>query len=344
MWGIDISRVDLKSKERDEIEAFLEKFDLSLDKDVEYTICARQNEEIVGTCSFSGRVLKCFAVREDMQGEGLSGKLITELTNVMFDRGIYETFIFTKPKNKDIFKGLGYKVVEEAEDVVLLEGGTSNVKRYVENMFKRSGLDDDEKAALVINCNPFTLGHRYLIEKAAQENDEVVVFVVEEDKSVFPFKVRLDLVKKGVSHLKNVKVIPGGYYIISSATFPSYFLKQKDKRLKAYTELDAKIFGKFIAKAFSIKKRYVGTEPYCPVTGDYNRALVEILPKFGVDVKLVERMNICDKPVSASYVRELIKKGRMEEVKKLVPETTYDFLISNEAKDIIERLRGDFPH
>ena len=39
-----------------------------------------------------------------------------------------------------------------------------------------------------MNCNPFTLGHKYIVEKAARENDNVIIFVVEEDKSSFPIQ------------------------------------------------------------------------------------------------------------------------------------------------------------
>lgn len=345
MYDILIEKVDLKSSERDKVNEFLKRFDLILDRDVEYTIVARKNDDIVGTCSFSGKVLKCFAVDENIQGEGLASKLITHLTNLLFDRGIYETFIFTKPKNKQIFEGVGYKEVHSTEGVVLLEGGMANVEAYVARMFKSSGMSLEKKAALVMNCNPFTLGHRYLIESAAKENDEVVVFIVEENRSSFPFDVRLRLVREGVADLKNVTVIPGGSYIISSATFPAYFLRQEDERLLAYTRLDAGIFGKYIAREFNIARRYVGTEPYCAVTNSYNNALGEILPHYGVELKLVERIVTEDRPISASYVRELLKKDKLEEVKAIVPKTTYDFLISEEATPIIERLkRSDLPH
>lgn len=345
MYDILIEKVDLKSSEKDKVNEFLKRFDLILDRDVEYTIVARKNDDIVGTCSFSGKVLKCFAVDENIQGEGLASKLITHLTNLLFDRGIYETFIFTKPKNKQIFEGVGYKEVHSTEGVVLLEGGMANVEAYVARMFKNSGMSLEKKAALVMNCNPFTLGHRYLIESAAKENDEVVVFIVEENRSSFPFDVRLRLVREGVADLKNVTVIPGGSYIISSATFPAYFLRQEDERLLAYTRLDAGIFGKYIAKEFNIARRYVGTEPYCAVTSSYNNSLGEILPHYGVELKLVERIVTEDRPISASYVRELLKKDKLEEVKAIVPKTTYDFLISEEATPIIERLkRSDLPH
>ncbi|EYE88986.1 citrate lyase ligase [Fervidicella metallireducens AeB] len=345
MNNLLIERINLNSPQKKEVEEFLFKFDLLLDKDVENTIVARNNNRIVGTCSSSGSILKCFAVDSEIQGEGISSKLITEISNILFDRGIYETFIYTKPKNKRIFEGLGYKSVHETSEVLLLEGGMANVKSYVNNMFVKSGLDNRKKSGIVMNCNPFTEGHRYLIERAASESEQVVVFIVEENRSLFPFKTRLELVEKGVADLKNVCVIPGGKYIISSATFPSYFLRQEDERLMAYTKLDAGIFGKYIAPAFNIEKRYVGTEPYCRVTGQYNSALMEVLPQYGVEVKLIERFQREGRAISASEVRNIIRNGTLEELKDLVPETTYDFLISKEAEEIIEKIkRSDTPH
>lgn len=345
MNDIAIERINLSGFERKYVEEFLKYFDLALDVDVEYTAAAKIDDEIVGTCSYAGKVLKCFAVKEELQGEGIAAKLITHVTDRLFEKGIYETFIFTKPKNKGMFMGLGYNEVYSTNGVVLLEGGMANINKYMRSMFSKSGLGKGQKAGLVMNCNPFTLGHRYLIERASKENEEVVVFIVEAEKSLFPFKVRLELVKEGVYDLKNVHVIPGGDYIISSNTFPSYFLRQEDERLLEFTRLDAGIFGKYISPEFNITRRYVGTEPYCNVTNKYNNALMEVLPHYGVEVRLVERLVKKESAVSASRVRELIKISGWEEIKMLVPESTYQFLISSEAKGIVQKIKeSNSPH
>ncbi|WP_129598350.1 [citrate (pro-3S)-lyase] ligase [Anaerophilus nitritogenes] len=345
MENVRIEKINLNSSQRLKVESFLSTFNLFLDKDVEYTIVAKKDEEIVGTCSYFGKILKCFAVKEGIQGEGIASKLITHITNKLFDEGIYETFIFTKPKNKYIFKGIHYHEVYATDEVVLLEGGMASIEKFIQNMFKKSKLGNEKKAALVMNCNPFTLGHRYIIEKASKENDKVVVFIVEENRSLFPFHVRMDLTKKGIEDLKNVKILPGGNYIISSATFPSYFIREADERLKAYTKLDAGIFSKFIAPIFHIQRRYVGTEPYCNVTNEYNQTLHEVLPKEGIEVIEVDRIGRNDKAISASFVRELIKAENWEEMRKLLPNSTYEFLKSNDAKEIIQKIkRSDSPH
>ncbi|WP_432663890.1 [citrate (pro-3S)-lyase] ligase [Wukongibacter baidiensis] len=345
MYNFKIEEINLDKAERPKVEEFLSAFDLFLDEDVEYTIVLKNKDEILGTCSCDGKVLKCFAVNKNYQGEGIASRLITHMTNYLFDKGIFETFVFSKPNNTCVFRGLGYRDVYSTDEVVLLEGGTAYVRKYVKEMFEKSGLGDSPKAAIVMNCNPFTLGHRYLIESAAKENEEVIVFVVEEDRSLFPFDVRLNLVKKGTEDLKNVYVIPGGDYIVSSATFPSYFLRDEDIRFSAYMKLDLGIFSKYIAPVFNISKRYVGTEPFCKVTNNYNNNLKEILTKDGIAVKELPRLEYEGKTVSASEVRRLIKMEKWQEVKKLVPEITYSFLVSGKADKIIEKIkRSDSPH
>ena len=346
MYGLEVQRLNLNSKEeRLELENFLNKFNLNLDKDVDYSLVIKENGAIKATCSKAKSVLKCFAVDESMRGEGISSTLVTELINKLFEEGIYHSFIFTKPENVSIFSSLGFKVVNQAKDVALLESGIYDINSYLDRLIKNYKLDSTEKAALVMNCNPFTLGHKYLIEKAAEENKEVIVFIVEEDKSLFPFEDRYNLVKEGTKHLKNVKVIPGGEYIISSATFPSYFLREEGVKLRAYTELDAGIFAKYFCKKLNITKRYVGTEPYCNVTNAYNESLKSILNDNGIELCLVERKKQGDYQISASTVRQFIREDKFEELKNILPEVTLEFLNSDKGRKIIEKIKAsNTPH
>jgi [citrate (pro-3S)-lyase] ligase len=339
MYDVRIYKIDLRSDRREMVERFLASFGLALDGDVEYTIIARIDDRIVGTCSYAGKVIKCFAVAKEYQNIGISERLLTEITNVMFDRGIQDSFIFTRPENKVLFEGFGFKEIHTADNIALLESGSRDIKSYIARMFKNSGLDDGSKAALVVNCNPFTLGHRYLIKKAAEENDQVIVFVVEEDLSLFPFSIRMELIKEGLKDLENVTVLPGGEYIISSGTFPTYFLREDEEKDKGYQSLDAGIFGRYISPVFNIKKRYLGTEPYSKTTDDYNQAMMAILPKYSVEIVLVDRLEIDSKIVSASTVRMLIKEDRWPEIRAMVPETTYRYLVSNEATPVIENIK-----
>lgn len=347
MYGLQVERVNLRSKEeRFQVERFLNSQGLNLDKDVDYTLVIKENEDIRATCSKSGSILKCFAVSPELRGEGITNTLITELINKLFEEGRYHSFIFTKPKNIDIFTSLGYKTVYSVEEAALLESGIYDINKYLKELSNKYNIDSKTpKSALVMNCNPFTLGHQYVIETASKNSEEVLVFIVEENKSLFPFNVRYDLVRKGTEHLKNVKVIPGGEYIISSATFPSYFLREESERLRAYTSLDAGIFAKYFCKEFNIRVRYVGEEPYCAVTKAYNESLMEVLSQYGVELKVISRKKENEEVISASKVRNLIKNGKFDLLKYYVPKATLDFLNSADGEGIIEKIKNsDSPH
>lgn len=181
--------------------------------------------------------------------------------------------------------------------------------------------------SVVMNCNPFTLGHKYLIESACKQVDFLYIFVVEENKSYFPFEDRIDLVKKGVAHLKNVKVIPSGKFIISSLTFSEYFDKANLAGTTIDTSLDVETFAQQIAPCLDITIRFVGEEPLDPITNQYNKSMKEILPKYGIQLKEIPRKESGDSVISASRVRKYIEEKNWNEIKKIVPDTTYDFLI-----------------
>ena len=116
-----------------------------------------------------------------------------------------------------------------------------------------------------------------------------------------------------------------GPYIISRATFPTYFLKKDTDKLKVYTELDAKIFAKRIAKDLNIKKRYFGTEPIDKVTEKYNEMMKKILFEYGVESEFIERKKINNEYISASKLREGIETD-FESIKKYLSQDVYEYL------------------
>jgi [citrate (pro-3S)-lyase] ligase len=181
--------------------------------------------------------------------------------------------------------------------------------------------------AIVMNCNPFTLGHRYLIEYAVSRCDRLFVFVVEEDLSLFPFADRIELIHQGISDLPNITVLPSGYFIISRMTFPEYFEKeglQKNEVINASS--DVEIFAQKIAPALGITIRFVGEEPFDNVTRQYNAQMRRILPRYGIDFVVIPRKEQDGEPISASRVRKLLKSDELDKIKTLVPQTTYEYL------------------
>ena len=191
-----------------------------------------------------------------------------------------------------------------------------------------------------MNANHFTLGHQYLIEKASNENDILHLFIVSEDKSIVPFNIRKKLIMEGTKHLNNIIYHDSGPYIISSSTFPSYFQKDEKDVIESHANLDIEIFVK-IAKVLNINVRYVGEEPTSLVTGIYNQLMIKKLPENGIKCIVVPRkMNIDgNNIISASGVREAIKKDKMDEIKNMVPECTYKFFSSEEGKNIVKKIQ-----
>lgn len=250
---------------------------------------------------------------------------INKIGNEIIAKSLYETMT----KNNLLFNNN----TKNSYDIDIKENFISNelydeLIRYRE-ILKNYKVNKEKIGAIVMNCNPFTLGHKHLIEYAAKKVDHLYVFVVEEDKSFFTFKDRFMLVKKGTKNIDNITILPSGKFIISSLTFSDYFNKEKINEKTLNISDDVILFAKEIAPILNIKKRFVGEEPLCNVTKQYNNTLFQLLPQFGIDLEIIPRICYKDEPISASRVRKLLKEENFEEIKKLVPKTTFNYLIKN---------------
>ena len=323
-----------------EIENLLLNESIRRDKNLDYT-CAiyDENYHIIATGSCFGNTLRCMAVSSEHQGEGLMNEIVSHLIQYEYDRKINHLFLYTKFSSAKFFGNLGfYEIARVKNQIVFMENRRTGFSDYLEELSKTKA-DGNKIAALVLNANPFTLGHLYLIEKAAEENDFLHIFMVSEDASLIPFDVRRKLIIEGTAHLKNLIYHDTGPYIISNATFPSYFQKDDSAVIESHANLDLNIFVR-IAETLGINSRYVGEEPKSLVTGIYNKIMAEKLPEHGIKCVIVPRRKSDDEIISASKVRQLIKNGEIEKIKNLVPETTYKFFASFEAKDIIKKIRA----
>ena len=316
--------------EKKNVENFLKDFDINYERDVDYTLVALNGDKIVGTGSCAGRVLKCFAIDPAYQGMGITNSIITRLLDHQYEIGNNHLFIFTKPKNIKIFTDFGFSLVEETEDVALLDNKIEELHKLLKNIE-----DQRESGAIVINANPMTKGHLYLINEARKQTDLLHIFMVEEDGSTFPYDFRYKIVKEELEKYEDVIVHPGNDYIISKNTFPTYFYKDEKTILKAYSELDTKIFGRYFAKALNIKKRFVGSEDRDVVTKNYNETMERILPEYGLEVVEIPRTSLDNEIISASKVRGLLKERKFEEAYRFLPEATIKALKSEEGQRII---------
>ena len=331
----------------DEVDALLISEGIRRDANLDYT-CGMYDDEmhIIATGSCFGNTLRCFAVNHEHQGEGLMNSIVSHLIEFQFSRGNTHLFLYTKCNSAKFFGDLGfYEIARIDGQIVFMENRKTGFQNYLRTFAKDAlpeGLTAETPtrkiAALVMNANPFTLGHQYLVEKAATENDLLHLFIVSEDASLVPFKIRKQLVMKGTAHLKNICYHDSGPYIISNATFPSYFQKDENAVIESHAMLDLTVFTQ-IAKVLGITRRYVGEEPTSLVTGIYNRIMSEKLPEQGIECIVVPRKTCEDTPISASNVRLALQNGDYDTLSKLVPQTTLDYFKSPEAIPVIERIR-----
>ena len=312
-------------------EQLLQKTDLVPEEIPEQIVLLWEDDDLAATGSRQGNILKYLAVDPAHQGEGLLATLLTALRQEAFHRGHRHLFLYTKPANEHLFRDLMFYPVAATDQVLLMEDKPDGVQRFLKNLpVENCGT----VGAAVMNCDPFTLGHRYLVESAAKECDKLYVFVLSEDQGHFSAADRLAMVKAGTADLKNVTVLPTGPYLISAATFPTYFLKDRDGAEQVQCLLDIAIFCKYFVPHFGIQRRYVGTEPLSPMTNKYNVALKANLPAKGIEVRELPRLKKAGTPVSASAVRKALGEGDWDTLRTLVPPTTFEHLQKTNKEEV----------
>lgn len=356
-------------RQRQRIEAFLKRNGLRFDDMHYYAAVTDDDGEMIAGGGLKGNVIKCVAVDDAHKGEAIANTLISHLIAHANEEGHSNVMLFTKPKNRQLFESLSFRLLAEAPEAVLMETGIGGINNTVEQLekIKEEGevckennqeCKKEEKTNLnittpqylnpstpqplitttplrgvvVMNCNPFTLGHRYLIEQAAKQVERLFVMVVREDCSLFSYAERKAMVEQGVAHLKNVTVIDGSEYAISQATFPTYFLKRLDDAADTQMLLDLDLFRRHIAPALGATVRFVGTEPTDRLTRRYNQLMHEVL----ADVREIVRLEKEGNAVSASRVRKAMEQGDMSTIRQLVPPTTLPYIIAHLATQALQ--------
>lgn len=356
-------------RQRQRIEAFLKRNGLRFDDMHYYAAITDDDGEMIAGGGLKGNVIKCVAVDDAHKGEAIANTLISHLIAHANEEGHSNVMLFTKPKNRQLFESLSFRLLAEAPEAVLMETGIGGINNMVEQLKKikeegevckenNQGCKKEEKTNLnittpqhlnpstpqplttttplrgvvVMNCNPFTLGHRYLIEQAAKQVERLFVMVVREDCSLFAYAERKAMVEQGVAHLENVTVIDGSEYAISQATFPTYFLKRLDDAADTQMLLDLDLFHRHIAPALGATVRFVGTEPTDRLTRRYNQLMHEVL----ADVREIARLEKKGNAVSASRVRKAMEQGDMSTIRQLVPPTTLPYIIAHLATQALQ--------
>ena len=401
-------------RQRQRIEAFLKRNGLRIDDMNYYAAVLDDDGEMIAGGGLKDDVIKCVAVDDAHKGEAIANTLVSHLISHANQEGYSCIKLFTKPKNRQLFESLSFRLLAEAPEAILMETGIGGISNTVEALKKikeesekykeynkeckednkeckedSKECKEEEKTNLntstsqhlntsylntttpqhlntsylntstpqhlntsylntstpqhlnttmqptgciVMNCNPFTLGHRYLIEQAAKQVERLYVMVVREDCSLFAYTERKAMVEQGVADIENVSVIDGSDYAISRATFPTYFLKRLDDAADTQMLLDLDLFRRHIAPALGATVRFVGTEPTDQLTRRYNQLMHEALK----DVREINRLEKDGNAVSASRVRKAMEEGDMNTIRQLVPPTTLPYIIAHLATQALQ--------
>ena len=388
-------------RQRQRIEAFLKRNGLRIDDMNYYAAVLDDDGEMIAGGGLKDDVIKCVAVDDAYKGEAIANTLVSHLISHANQEGYGCIKLFTKPKNRQLFESLSFRLLAEAPEAILMETGIGGISNTVEALkkikeesekykeYNKECKEDSKKCkedskkckeigktnlntstpqhlntsylntttpqhlntsylntstpqhltttpprggVVVMNCNPFTLGHRYLIEQAAKQVERLYVMVVKEDCSLFAYTERKAMVEQGVADIENVNVIDGSDYAISRATFPTYFLKRLDDAADTQMLLDLDLFRRHIAPALGATVRFVGTEPTDQLTRRYNQLMHEALK----DVRETARLEKDGYAVSASRVRKAMEEGDMNTIRQLVPPTTLPYIIAHLATQALQ--------
>lgn len=309
---------------------------LSVDPDIELFATASDGDRLIGCLGLAGSVIKCAAVAVTDGGEGVLGRLVQEVHYLALARGRGHLFCYTRPQTASVFESLGFHRLAEAPGrAVLLENTPFGLTEHCAQLHEAYYRPGERIGSVVLNANPFTRGHAHLVQAAAAACDVLHVAVVSQDSSEFDAGTRLRLVKEGCAalpHADRIVVRPSGPYLVSRATFPTYFMKDAAAIAEGVAALDLQLFRGHIAPALGITDRFVGTEPICPVTAAYNREMwswltTDNLPSRAIGVHVIERLTDGGTPISASRVRAALAAGRRDELARLVPPTTLAHLL-----------------
>lgn len=277
-----------------------------------------ESGRLTGCGALAGHTVKQLAVIPDAEGQGVMASVLSALISEAYARGETRLFLCTKPDNGRMFGTMGFYPVISTEDALLMENRRDGLENFLSSLPRYEGVC----GAVVCNCDPFTLGHRHLMEHAASQCDHLYVFAVSESGSMFSPEERLEMIRKGTEDIPNCHVFESDLYLVSRATFPAYFIRDEERTDLVKSDLDIELFGSRIAPALNITKRFVGEEPYSEVTKAYNERMKELLPERGIMLCEIPRYE----GISAGKVRSLLREGDMGSVRKMVPETTYEII------------------
>ena len=324
---------------REKVERFLGANGLRLEAVDAYCVIESPDGEILAGGGIQKDTIKCMAVAESVRSEGLLAPIVSRLMEIGADYP--QRKVFTKPANRAIFESLGFHLIAAAPEAILMTDG-KELDRYCQTLCQLSV--HGRAGVIVMNANPFTRGHAYLVEKALEQVDRLFIIPVREDVSRFPYAERKAMMEAATAKDPRISVLEGSEWQISALTFPTYFLKDLSTAAETQMRLDIDLFARHIAPALGVDVRFVGSEPNDALTARYNALMQQILPERGIE--LIEIPRLTETPglvggdavvVSASRVREALDAGSFAKAAALTPPSTHPYLLADLAAGALQR-------
>lgn len=315
-------------KDKKDLLNLLKDQDIRFEENIDTSFGKYENDRLIATASIYKNIIKCVAIDDQYKGGSVFNSLMTSVLNEIHEKNFDQAFVYTKPIYENSFSSIGFKKIEEVgNELIFMERAHKGFEYYLRNL-EKTKVGENNIGSVVLNANPFTLGHRHLIEYGLKNSSHLHIFIVSEDESYFNTEDRYKMVDLGTRDLDNISLHKTENYLISSATFPSYFINEDKSVTKIQASLDAKIFKNHIAKALNIKKRFVGEEKNDETTNIYNKTMKEIFQSGEDFIKLIEipRKKSSNQIISASKVRDFLKNDKIEEIKNFVPKTSYEYI------------------
>lgn len=328
----DIRTIPLASKWfRYQAAAFLERQGLALDAGLDMLLGVYgQDDTLIGCGGLEGNIIKCVALSEQTRGHNIAPALVSELYAAARRRGAENVLVFTKPECREVFASMGFHAVASAPRAVMMQSAPAALERYLRSL--RSLPRGKRNGVIVVNANPMTIGHLYLIREAARQVDCLTVIPVADNPSTeFPYETRHAILRRECASIPGVTVAEGSQYAVSAATFPSYFIKERQAVTDTHIALDLDLFVSHIAPALDATVRFVGSEPADALTAAYNEGMHRLLPPRGIEVVEIPRLLIDGSPVSASALRRALSDGRLDRVAQTAAPATLAAILADKA-------------
>ncbi len=330
-------------KSREEWEKLLATAGLRTDPPYTAVYGIYKDGQLVATGARDGTRIKCIAIHHDYRGGSIFHELLSGMITEALDDGVQRLFLYTTPEAVQAFEHLGFRLLAQIDNgVSFMERGTPTIDDYIGQLKeqlgkheKKHGVTSGPVESIVMNANPFTKGHRALIEDALARSERLHLFILSEDVSSVPTDIRQKLVMEGTADLSGIIYHPTDSYIISRAHFPSYFLKRETDMTETQARLDAVLFRDRIAPALGITHRTVGEETHDYVTALYNDCLAYEF-KDSISLTVMPRLHAENgEVISASRVRGMLIAGKLKEIESLVPAATMRYFKSFAGKRLV---------